>query len=102
MDNSGMTRLLHLLVLCPLLAFAPSWPAHPITILMGFPAGSGADQDPHLLQEPIEESLHGKIATGDPTGAGANPAPEAGPGPNPGGAHPRCGAGGRRGRQPGP
>src|SRR5258706_1756023 len=77
MDNSGMTRLLHLLLLCPLLAFAQSWPAHPITILMGFPAGSGVDVVARLLQEPMEKSLHGKIVTDYRTGAGGNLASEA-------------------------
>src|SRR5258707_8690725 len=77
MDNSGMTRLLHLLVLCPLLAFAQSWPAHRITILMGFPAGSGVDVVARLLQEPMEKSLHGKIVTDYRTGAGGNLASEA-------------------------
>jgi len=72
-----MTRLLHLLVLCPLLAFAQSWPAHPITILMGFPAGSGVDVVARLLQEPMEKSLHGKIVTDYRTGAGGNLASEA-------------------------
>src|SRR5258706_10964454 len=78
MDNSGMTRLLHLLVLCPLLAFAQSWPAHPITILMGFPAGSGVEVVARLLQGPMEKSLHGKIVTDYRTGAGVNLASDAG------------------------
>src|SRR3981081_764148 len=77
MDNSGMTRLLHLLVLCPLLAFAQNWPAHPITILMGFPAGSGVDVGARLLQEPMEKSLHGKIVTDYRPGAGGTRASEA-------------------------
>src|SRR5204862_399099 len=36
-----MTRFLFLLVLWPALALAQAWPSHPITILMGFPAGNG-------------------------------------------------------------
>src|SRR5215213_4369849 len=37
-----MLRFL-LLLLFPAIAIAQTWPAHPITILMGFPAGSGVD-----------------------------------------------------------
>src|SRR5438105_848887 len=72
-----MARLLLLLVFCPTLAFAQSWPAHPLTILMGFPAGSGVDVVARLLQEPMEKSLHGKIVTDYRTGAGGNLASEA-------------------------
>ena len=50
-------------MLWPVLALAQSWPTHPITILMGFPAGSGVDVVARLLQEPMEKSLHGKIVT---------------------------------------
>src|SRR5258708_23513264 len=77
MDNSGMRRFFFLLALFPLVAFAQSWPAHPITILMGFPAGSGVDVVARLLQEPMEKSLHGKIVTDYRTGAGGNLASEA-------------------------
>src|SRR4051812_20991431 len=71
-----MLRFL-LLVLFPSLALAQSWPAHPITILMGFPAGSGVDVVARLLQEPMERSLSGKIVTDYRTGAGGNLASEA-------------------------
>ena len=36
-------KFLRLLLLLPGLALAQSWPAHPITLVMGFPAGSGVD-----------------------------------------------------------
>jgi tripartite-type tricarboxylate transporter receptor subunit TctC len=71
-----MTRLLLLLLVCPALAFAQSWPAHPLTILMGFPAGSGVDVVARLLQEPMEKSLGGRIVTDYRTGAGGNLASE--------------------------
>src|SRR5258708_8455745 len=77
MDKSGMTGFPHLLGLCRLLAFAQGGPAHPIPILMGFPAGSGVDVVARLLQEPMEKSLHGKIVTDYRTGAGGNLASEA-------------------------
>src|SRR5207237_8767029 len=72
-----MTRLLFLLLLWPVLAMAQSWPTHPITILMGFPAGSGVDVVARLLQEPMEKSLGGRIVTDYRTGAGGNLASEA-------------------------
>jgi tripartite-type tricarboxylate transporter receptor subunit TctC len=77
MDNSGMRRFFFLLCFCPALAFAQSWPTHPITILMGFPAGSGVDVVARLLQEPMEKSLGGRIVTDYRTGAGGNLASEA-------------------------
>src|SRR5438874_7948330 len=73
-----MARLLSLLFLLPLGALAQSWPAgHPITILMGFPAGSGVDVVARLLQEPREKSLGTHIVTDYRTGAGGNLASEA-------------------------
>ena len=72
-----MARLLTLLAVFPLVAFAQSWPVHPITILMGFPAGSGVDVVARMLQEPMEKSLGGKIVTDYRTGAGGNLASEA-------------------------
>ena len=58
--------------LLPLGALAQSWPAgHPITILMGFPAGSGVDVVARLLQEPMEKSLGTRIVTDYRTNARA-------------------------------
>ena len=71
-----MLRFL-LLALLPAAAMAQSWPSHPITILMGFPAGSGVDVVARLLQEPMEKSLGAKIVTDYRTGAGGNLASEA-------------------------
>src|SRR3982751_1060355 len=73
-----MARALFSLFLFPLAALAQSWPAgHPITILMGFPAGSGVDVVARLLQEPMEKSLGTRIVTDYRTGAGGNLASEA-------------------------
>ena len=59
-------------------AHAQSWPAaHPITMLMGFPAGSGVDVVARMLQEPMEKSLGAKIVTDYRSGAGGNLASEA-------------------------
>src|SRR3954469_20407459 len=71
-----MLRFL-LLLLFPAIAAAQSWPSHPVTILMGFPAGSGVDVVARLLQEGMEKSLGGKIVTDYRTGAGGNLASEA-------------------------
>src|SRR2546423_11220074 len=73
-----MARALFSLFLFPLAALAQSWPAgHPVTILMGFPAGSGVDVVARLLQEPMEKSLGTRIVTDYRTGAGGNLASEA-------------------------
>src|SRR3954462_10751550 len=77
MDNAGMKNILLALLLVPGAVLAQAWPSHPITILMGFPAGSGVDVVARLLQEPMEKSLGGKIVTDYRTGAGGNVASEA-------------------------
>ncbi len=60
-------------LLLPITAFAQSWPgAHPVTIVMGFPAGSGVDVVARLLQEPMEKSLGGRLVMDYRTGAGGN------------------------------
>src|SRR3954464_2418844 len=71
-----MLRFL-LLACFPAVALAQSWPSHPVTILMGFPAGSGVDVVARLLQDPMENALGGKIVTDYRTGAGGNLASEA-------------------------
>ena len=63
--------------LLPGLALAQPWPAHPITIIMGFPAGSGVDVVARMLQEPMEKSLGTKLVMDYRTGAGGNLASEA-------------------------
>jgi tripartite-type tricarboxylate transporter receptor subunit TctC len=73
-----MHRFVFLLIFFPLLAAAQRWPTqHPVTILMGFPAGSGVDVVARLLQEPMEKALGAKIVTDYRTGAGGNLASEA-------------------------
>jgi tripartite-type tricarboxylate transporter receptor subunit TctC len=61
----------------PAVALAQEWPAGaPITIVMGFPAGSGVDVVARTLQEPLEQALGAKIVTDYRTGAGGNLASE--------------------------
>ena len=63
--------------LLPCNALAQAWPAQPITILMGFPAGSGVDVVARLLEEPMSKSLGTKLVMDYRSGAGGNLASEA-------------------------
>ncbi len=59
-------------------ALAQNWPAGgPITIVMGFPAGSGVDIVARLFQVPMEQALGAKFVMDYRTGAGGNIASEA-------------------------
>ena len=53
-------------------ALAQDWPAKPITIVMGFPAGSGVDIVARTLQESMEKSLNTRVVTEYRSGAGGN------------------------------
>lgn len=58
-------------------AFAQTWPAGgPITIVMGFPAGSGVDIVMRLFQVPMEQVLGARFVMDYRTGAGGNIASE--------------------------
>ena len=72
-----LRNLLTALCLTPAAALAQAWPAHPIVMIMGFPAGSGVDVVARMLQEPMEKSLGGRILTDYRVGAGGNLASEA-------------------------
>ena len=65
------------LCLAPVAALAQAWPSQPVSILMGFPAGSGVDVVARLLEAPMEKSLSGKLVMDYRTGAGGNLASEA-------------------------
>ena len=71
------TLLVILLALAAVPAPAQDWPAKPITIVMGFPAGSGVDVVARTLQDAIEKALNAKIITDYKSGAGGNIASEA-------------------------
>ena len=74
-----MTRMLLSVAaaLFALPALAQPWPgAAPITIVMGFPAGSGVDIVARLFQVPMEQALGAKIVMDYRTGAGGNLASE--------------------------
>ena len=75
-----MKRLLLSLIaaLAVVPAFAQTWPAAgPVTIVMGFPAGSGVDIVARLFQAPMEQALGARIVMDYRTGAGGNLASEA-------------------------
>src|SRR3954466_14488669 len=72
-----LLRALLLFLMLPAAAFAQNWPQHPITILMGFPAGSGVDVIGRLYEAPMEKALGAKIVYDYRTGAGGNLASEA-------------------------
>src|SRR5213079_3616927 len=57
-------------------ALAEEWPARPITIYMGFPAGSGVDVVARMLQPALEKSLGQRLVLDYKTGAGGNVASE--------------------------
>ncbi|MDB5812298.1 MAG: hypothetical protein JWN94_4420 [Betaproteobacteria bacterium] len=52
--------------------YAQDWPSKPITLVMGFPAGSGVDVVGRTLQESIEKTLNTRIVTEYRAGAGGN------------------------------
>jgi tripartite-type tricarboxylate transporter receptor subunit TctC len=64
-------------LLFPGTVLAQAWPQHPITILMGFPAGSGVDVVARLLEPHMAEHLKAKLIMDYRTGAGGNLASEA-------------------------
>jgi tripartite-type tricarboxylate transporter receptor subunit TctC len=52
------------------------WPTKPVTIYMGFPAGSGVDVVARMLQPSLEKSLGQRLVLDYKTGAGGNVASE--------------------------
>jgi len=57
-------------------AAAQKWPEKPITVVMGFPAGSGVDVIARLVQEPMEKELGTQLVFDYKSGAGGNVASE--------------------------
>ena len=53
-------------------AEAQQWPSKPVTIVMGFPAGSGVDVIARLLQGPMEKDLGTTFVFDYKSGAGGN------------------------------
>jgi tripartite-type tricarboxylate transporter receptor subunit TctC len=57
-------------------AAAQSWPSKPVTIVQGFPAGSGIDIVARIIQGPLEKALGTTIIFDYKAGAGGNLASE--------------------------
>lgn len=53
-------------------SFAAEWPEHPITLLMGFSAGSGVDVIARGIQEPLQQALGVPVVIDYRAGAGGN------------------------------
>jgi tripartite-type tricarboxylate transporter receptor subunit TctC len=66
------------LLLSPITAVAQAqeWPTKPVTIYMGFPAGSGVDVVARLLQPSLEKTLGQRLVIDYKSGAGGNVASE--------------------------
>ena len=63
-------------LLLPAVAQAQDWPTKPITLYMGFPAGSGVDVVARMLQPSLEKSLGQRLVIDYKPGAGGNVASE--------------------------
>ena len=64
------------LLLSTVPASAQEWPTKPVTIYMGFPAGSGVDVVARLLQPSLEKTLGQRLVIDYKSGAGGNVASE--------------------------
>jgi tripartite-type tricarboxylate transporter receptor subunit TctC len=76
-----MRRLLFALLLAASPALAPAlanepWPVRPLTIMSGFPNGSGIDIYARLLTDPLSRALDVPVVIDNRTGAGGNVASE--------------------------
>ena len=63
-------------LLLPAAGQAQDWPSKPVTIYMGFPAGSGVDVVARMLQPSLEKSLAQRLVIDYKPGAGGNVASE--------------------------
>jgi tripartite-type tricarboxylate transporter receptor subunit TctC len=67
-----MNRLLCALLLAPVLAFAQSWPAKPVHIIVPFPAGGTTDLVARMVQPKFQEFLGAQIVIESRAGAGGS------------------------------
>jgi tripartite-type tricarboxylate transporter receptor subunit TctC len=68
----AMLRLLLPLLLLAAPAGAEPWPVRPLTIMSGFPNGSGIDIYARMLAEPLSRALEVPVVIDNRTGAGGN------------------------------
>ena len=67
-----MNRLLFALLLVPLLAFAQSYPAKPVRIIVPFPAGGTTDLVARMVQPKFQEFLGAQVIIDNKGGAGGS------------------------------
>lgn len=67
---------LALWALAPVASAQPDWPHQPITMIMGFPAGSGVDVVARAIQEPLQQKLGQPVVIDYKSGAAGNIASE--------------------------
>jgi len=60
----------------PLALAQPDWPQQPVTMIMGFPAGSGVDVVARAIQEPLQHKLGQPVIIDYKSGAAGNIASE--------------------------
>jgi len=60
----------------PVLAQGGDWPQQPVTLIMGFPAGSGVDVVARAIQEPLQQRLGQPVIIDYKAGAAGNIASE--------------------------
>ncbi len=60
----------------PVLAQGGDWPQQPVTLIMGFPAGSGVDVVARTIQEPLQQRLGQPVVIDYKSGAAGNIASE--------------------------
>src|SRR6478735_6850577 len=56
----------------PLALAQPDWPQQPVTLIMGFPAGSGVDVVARVIQEPLAKQLGRPVVIDYKSGAAGN------------------------------
>jgi tripartite-type tricarboxylate transporter receptor subunit TctC len=66
-----------LLPLAPLSGHAEKWPARPVHLIVGFPAGSSPDLTARALAEPLSRALGQPVVVENKVGAGGNIAADA-------------------------
>jgi tripartite-type tricarboxylate transporter receptor subunit TctC len=67
-----MTRLLAALLAAPLIAFAQSYPAKPVRIIVPFAPGGGSDLAGRLIAAKLTERMGGQFIVENRPGAGSN------------------------------